>query len=65
MLLGRIRKLDLDVAARAESGQALSPATRTTLEGIRRRAETAGTPEERRQVAQELSDWERLFLRRK
>ena len=64
-LLGRIQKLDRDVEARAHSGQPLSPATRKTLDSLRKRVETAGTPEERRQVAKELTSWEKMFLRRK
>jgi serine/threonine-protein kinase len=64
-LLTRVRKLERDVEARAEAGQPLSPATSRTLTGLRKKAETAGTPEERRQVANELSAWERLFLRRR
>jgi serine/threonine-protein kinase len=64
-LLSRIQKLDRDVEARAQAGQPLSPATRKTLDGLRRKVETAGTAEERRQVARELTSWEKMFLRRK
>jgi serine/threonine-protein kinase len=64
-LLGRIQKLERDVEARAQAGQPLSPATSRTLEGLRKRVETAGTSEERRQVAKELTSWEKMFLRRK
>ncbi len=64
-LLGRIQKLDRDVEARSQSGQPLSPATRKTLDGLRKRVETASTPEERRQVAKEMTSWEKMFLRRK
>ncbi|HZI07473.1 MAG TPA: hypothetical protein VEZ71_25880, partial [Archangium sp.] len=64
-LLTRIRKLDKDVDTLSQSGQKLSPATRRTLEDIRKKAESATTPEERRQVAKELDGWEKFFLRRK
>ena len=64
-LLTRIRKLDKDVDTLSQSGQKLSPATRRTLENIRKKAEAATTPEERRQVAKELDGWEKFFLRRK
>jgi serine/threonine-protein kinase len=64
-LLGRVRKLDREVETSLQAGQKLSPATRPTLEKIRKKAETAATPEERRQVALELDTWEKLFLRRK
>ncbi|HYO55773.1 serine/threonine-protein kinase [Archangium sp.] len=64
-LLGRIRKLDHEVETSLQAGQKLSPATRPTLEKIRKKAETVATPEERRQVALELDSWEKLFLRRK
>ncbi|WP_375770371.1 serine/threonine protein kinase [Archangium gephyra] len=64
-LLARIRKLDREVDTLSQSGQKLSPATRRTLDDIREKAESASTPEERRQVAKELDGWEKFFLRRK
>jgi serine/threonine-protein kinase len=64
-LLGRIRKLDRDIDTLTQAGQKLSPATRRTLDAIREKAESATTPEERRQVAKELDGWEKFFLRRK
>lgn len=64
-LLGRIRKLDRDIDTLTQAGQKLSPATRRTLDAIREKAESASTPEERRQVAKELDGWEKFFLRRK
>jgi serine/threonine-protein kinase len=65
MLLARIRKLDKDIDTLSQSGQKLSPATRRTLEDIRRKAESATSAEERRKVAKELDGWEKFFLRRK
>ncbi|WPB76060.1 protein kinase [Archangium violaceum] len=64
-LLGRIRKLDRDIDTLTEAGQKLSPAARRTLDAIREKAESATTPDERRQVVKELADWEKFFLRRK
>ncbi|QRK12223.1 protein kinase [Archangium violaceum] len=63
-LLGRIRQYAREIDE-LESHQTLSGATRTTLDGLRARAQAASTPEERRQIATELDDWKRLFLRRK
>ncbi|OJH36137.1 serine/threonine-protein kinase [Cystobacter ferrugineus] len=65
MLQGRIRKLNRDIDTRLATGQKLSPATRPTLEKIRKKADTAVSAEERRQVATELDGWERLFLPRR
>jgi serine/threonine-protein kinase len=65
MLLNRVRKLERDVEERAQAGQPLSPATSRTLDALRKKAEAAGTSEERRQVAEELSAWERMFLPRR
>nr|WP_326938708.1 protein kinase [Archangium violaceum] len=64
-LLGRIRKLDRDIDTLNQAGQKLSPAARRTLDAIREKAESATTPDERRQVVKELADWEKFFLRRK
>jgi serine/threonine-protein kinase len=64
-LLTRIRKLDKEVDTLSQSGQKLSPATRRTLDDIRKKAEAATTAEERRKVAKELDGWEKFFLRRK
>ncbi len=64
-LLARVQKFDRDVEARAQAGQPLSPATRKTLDGLRKKVETASTAEERRQVSKELTSWEKMFLRRK
>jgi serine/threonine protein kinase len=65
MLQGRIRKLDRKIQARTEAGEKLSPATRSTLEKIRGKADTAVTAEELRQVSKELDDWEKFFLPRR
>jgi serine/threonine-protein kinase len=64
-LLTRIRKLDKEVDTLSQSGQKLSPATRRTLDDLRKKAEAATTAEERRKVAKELDGWEKFFLRRK
>ncbi|WP_395848316.1 serine/threonine-protein kinase [Cystobacter fuscus] len=61
----RIRKLEQDINTQLASGNKLSPATRPTLEKIRKKAEGAVSAEERRQVATELDGWEKLFLRRR
>ncbi|WNG23528.1 serine/threonine protein kinase [Cystobacter fuscus] len=65
MLNGRIRKLNNEIEARLATGQKLSPATRPTLEKIRKKVDGAVSAEERRQVATELDGWERLFLPRR
>lgn len=65
LLRGRIRTLDKELDTRSQSGQKLSPAARSTLEKLREKTEAATSSEERRQVAKELDDWEKFFLRRK
>jgi serine/threonine-protein kinase len=65
MLIGRIRKIDHDIDTRLKAGEKLSPAIRSTLETIRKKAGTAASTEQRRQVATELDSWERLFLPRR
>ncbi|MET0402436.1 MAG: serine/threonine-protein kinase [Cystobacter sp.] len=64
-LLSRIRKINNVIEERIKAGEKLSPAIRTTLEPIRKRADSAASPEQRRQVATELDGWERLFLPRR
>ncbi|WNG33220.1 protein kinase [Archangium minus] len=63
-LLSKIRQYDREIEELA-SQQTLSGATRSTLDALRKRAQTASTPEERRQIAIELEDWRRFFLKRK
>jgi hypothetical protein len=61
----RIRKLEQAINTQLASGNKLSPATRPTLEAIRKKVDGAASAEERRQVATELDGWEKLFLRRR
>jgi serine/threonine-protein kinase len=65
MLNGRIRKLNNEIREREAKNQKLSPATRSTLEAIRKKLDGAASAEERRQVATELDGWEKLFLPRR
>ncbi len=65
-LLRRIEQFERQVdTGVSRNGQKLSPAAHTTLEKLRRKAEVAGTPEQRREMASQLDSWEKLFLRRK
>ncbi|MBF5046428.1 serine/threonine protein kinase [Aggregicoccus sp. 17bor-14] len=63
-LLARVEGLERDLAARAGSGEPLSPAAGTTLARLRREVELAREPSVRQELAGKLGDWERLFLGR-
>ena len=64
-LISRIFKLQHEAELGIKAGQTMSPATRSSLERIKRKADDASSIEDRRKVAQDLDAWEKLFLHRK
>jgi hypothetical protein len=65
VLLSRIQTLERDVEARLASGDSkLSPATRTTLQKFREEVREARDARARRDIANRLTSWERVFLKR-
>ncbi|XXF78855.1 serine/threonine-protein kinase [Myxococcaceae bacterium GXIMD 01537] len=63
-LTARIQTLERDVEARVAAGLPMSPAARTTLERMRDEARVARDAKSRRELAEKISRWEKMFLKR-
>jgi serine/threonine protein kinase len=63
-LRGRVGRLEREIDRRTQAGTPPSPAARTMLLRLREDIEAAGSPNERREMSQKLSDWEKFFLSR-